>query len=147
MLRDECHSLGLGEKVAKVSKSALLLEEFLAREKLDLAPVRFKGALVHGHCHQKAFGAMKAMRKVLAMIPDLETELIESSCCGMAGSFGMEAEHYDISMKIAELSLLPKIREAGMETLFVSNGTSCRPQAGGGMHISMLLEMALRRNS
>ena len=147
MLRDEYHSLGLGEKAQKVSKSALLFEEFLAREKLDLSPLPFRKILVHGHCHQKAFGAMKAMKKVLSMIPELEAEFVESSCCGMAGSFGMEAEHYEISMKMAELSLLPKLREAGADVLLVSNGTSCRQQAGSGIHLSMLLRMALRKNS
>lgn len=151
MLRDEYHALGLGEKVSKVSKSALLLEEFLAREKdglkLEFSPLPFRKALVHGHCHQKAFGAMKAMRKVLSLVPELEVDFLESSCCGMAGSFGMEAEHYEISMKMAELALLPGLREAGEDTVFVSNGTSCRQQAGRGIHLSVLLEMALRKNS
>jgi len=64
---------------------------------------------VHGHCHQKAFGTMKAMRKVLSAIPGLAFELIESSCCGMAGSFGLEAEHYEASQAMAGLSLLPAL--------------------------------------
>ncbi len=150
MLRDEYHYLGLGEKVHGISKSAVLLEEFLAREhdakrlKLELGPAGYAKALVHGHCHQKAFGAMKSMRKVLALIPELEVEFIESSCCGMAGSFGLEAEHHDISMKMAELSLLPRLRQAGEETVFIANGTSCRQQAGDGKHIALLLRSSLR---
>ena len=153
MLRDEYHALGLGEKVGKIAKSAMLFEEFLAKEKeakrlnLEFFPTPFRKALVHGHCHQKAFGAMKAMRKVLGLIPELEVEFVESSCCGMAGSFGMEAEHYDISMQMAGLSLLPALDEAGEDTVFVSNGTSCRQQAGKGIHLSILLEMALRKSS
>lgn len=153
MLRDEYHALGLGEKVGQISKSAVLLEEFLAKEKdakrlnLELSPVPYKKALVHGHCHQKAFGAMKSMRKVLSLIPELEVEFIESSCCGMAGAFGMEAEHYDISMKMAELSLLPRLREEGEDAFLVANGTSCRHQAGRGQHLSILLEMALMKSS
>ena len=158
MLRDEYHALGLGEKAGKIAKSALLLEEFLAKEsdakrlKLALDPVSYPKALVHGHCHQKAFGAMKSMRKVLGLIPELEFEFIESSCCGMAGSFGLEAEHYDVSMQMAELSLLPQARQAGEETLLIANGTSCRHQIRDGaqresMHLARVLRSALRKSS
>ena len=153
MLRDEYHSLGLGERVATIAKSALLLEEFLAREhdakRLDLPfkPVAEK-VLVHGHCHQKAFGAMKAMRKVLGLVPELEVEFIESSCCGMAGSFGMEAEHYDVSMQMGELALFPQLRVADADTLVIANGTSCRHQIRDGavresQHLAQVLQLAL----
>ena len=117
MLRDEYYSLGLGDAVGAVAKSALLLEEFLAREheakrlELPLRPLPQAQALVHGHCHQKAFGAMKSMRKVPGLVPELQVEFIESSCCGMAGAFGLEAEHYEVSMQMAELALLPRIRD------------------------------------
>jgi Fe-S oxidoreductase len=153
MLRDEYHSLGLGERAGKVANAAVLLEEFLAREhdakRLTLAfqPVHGK-VLVHGHCHQKAFGAMPAMEKVLKLVPGLQVELIESSCCGMAGSFGMEAEHYDVSMRMGELSLLPTVRAAAADTLLIANGTSCRHQIRDGAareshHLALLLRHAL----
>jgi Fe-S oxidoreductase len=153
MLRDEYHSLGLGERVGKVANAAVLLEEFLAREhdakRLNLP---FKSipekVLVHGHCHQKAFGAMPAVAKVLGLVPDLQVEFIESSCCGMAGSFGMEAEHYDVSMQMGELSLLPTVRAASEETLLIANGTSCRHQIRDGaareaQHLAQVLQQAL----
>ncbi len=154
MLRDEYFALGLGEKTAEIAKSALLLEEFLAKEHdagrlaLPLQPISCGQALVHGHCHQKAFGAMKSMRKVLGLVPELKVDFIESSCCGMAGSFGLEAEHFDASMQMAELSLLPRIREAQAGTLLVANGMSCRHQIRDGakresMHIAQVLRQAL----
>jgi Fe-S oxidoreductase len=104
--------------------------------------------MVHGHCHQKAFGALKAMRKVLGLVPELQVEFIESSCCGMAGAFGLEAEHYEVSMRMAELALLPKVREADTDTLLIANGTSCRHQIRDGaqresVHFARVLRMAL----
>jgi Fe-S oxidoreductase len=88
----------------------MLFEEFLAAEadagRLSLAlratPAK---ALLHGHCHQKAFDAMGAVEKTLRLVPGLEVETVQSSCCGMAGAFGYQAETYDVSMKMAELSL------------------------------------------
>lgn len=154
MLRDEYYSLGLGDKVASIAKAAVLLEEFLAREAdgkrlcLPLQALPSSQIMVHGHCHQKAFGAMKSMRKALGLIPESQVTLIESSCCGMAGSFGMEAEHYEASMKMAESSLLPQIREASPDTLLVANGTSCRHQIKDGAqrhsrHLAQVLRDAL----
>src|SRR5690606_9601737 len=112
--------------------------EFLAREldagrlDLKLAALPQKRALLHGHCHQKAFDAVKPIQRILALIPGLEVVLIESSCCGMAGSFGYDASHYDVSMQMAELSLLPAVRKAGPDTLLVADGTSCRHQIADG---------------
>ncbi|MDP3872112.1 MAG: 4Fe-4S dicluster domain-containing protein [Methyloversatilis sp.] len=154
MLRDEYYALVLGERVEQVAKSALLLEEFLAREhdakRLSLALRLPDGtrAAVHGHCHQKAFGAMKAMRKVLGLVHGLETHFIESSCCGMAGSFGYEAEHFDQSMRMAELALLPAVRALDADMLLVANGTSCRHQIRDGaqrssVHLAQVLRRAL----
>jgi glycerol-3-phosphate dehydrogenase subunit C len=155
MLRDEYYALGLGPQAAKIAKVSVLLEEFLAKEhdakRLDLPlkplPDEVR-VLVHGHCHQKAFGAMKAMRKVLGLVPGLQTEFIESSCCGMAGAFGLESEHYDVSMQMAELSLLPRVREAGPRTWVIANGTSCRHQIRDGaqresLHLARVLQAAL----
>ena len=87
--------------------------------------------LVHGHCHQKAFGAMNSVLEVLRLIPGAKTELIESSCCGMAGSFGYEAKHQAVSMQMAELSLLPALRKAPA-AIVVADGTSCRHQIADG---------------
>jgi Fe-S oxidoreductase len=131
-----------------MAASALLFEEFLAREPGNL---KFKGlgrqVLLHGHCHQKAFDAMPAVEKVLSMVPGLQVSTVQTSCCGMAGSFGYEAEHYDVSMKMAELSLLPSIR-ANQEALLVADGTSCRHQIADGTgreawHVARVLDAAL----
>jgi len=96
---------------------AFLFEEFLAREaktgklELSLKPVA-KRALLHGHCHQKSFAAMAAVEAVLSLVPDLSVETIDSSCCGMAGAFGYGADTIDVSLRMAELSLLPAVRKA-----------------------------------
>ena len=98
-----------------VSAHALLFEEFLVREaeagrlELPLGAIPAK-ALVHGHCHQKSFGAFRPVEQVLRLIPGLDVETIESSCCGMAGAFGYGADTYQASMQMAELSLLPAVR-------------------------------------
>lgn len=155
MLRDEYYALNLGDRVAKIAKAALLLEEFLAKEHdgkrltLSFSAAADSKVVVHGHCHQKAFGAMKAMRKVLGLVENLEVEFIESSCCGMAGGFGYEAEHYDMSMRMAELSLLPKIREQKASTYVVANGLSCRHQIRDGaqrnsVHLAYLLRQFMQ---
>ena len=89
-------------------------------------------AVVHGHCHQKSFGAFKPVEQVLRLIPDLNVETIESSCCGMAGAFGYGADTYQASMEMAELSLLPAVRRADAATLVVADGTSCRHQIKDG---------------
>jgi Fe-S oxidoreductase len=153
-LRDEFVSMAPGVASAELAMNAFLLEEFLAREQeagrlaLKLAPLPEKKALLHGHCHQKAFDAMPAVRKALALVPGLEVEVIESSCCGMAGAFGYEAEHYDVSMKMAELALLPRVRMAAAGELIVADGTSCRHQIRDGsgrsaVHVARVLERAL----
>ena len=153
-LRDEFLALGLGEDAEEVAAHAVLFEEFLAREQragrltLDLKPLPEKKALLHGHCHQKAFGAMSSVQEVLSLVPDLAVTPIESSCCGMAGSFGYEAEHYETSIAMAELSLLPAVRKADAETLVVADGTSCRHQIADGsgrqaVHVAQVLDRAL----
>ena len=153
-LRDEYLVMGLGHEAEKLADSAVLFEEFLAAEHeagrlaLKLKPLAQKRALVHGHCHQKSFAVMPALNKTLALVPELEIEVIDSSCCGMAGSFGYEAEHYRYSMDMAELSLLPAVRAADEDSLIVANGVSCRGQIGHGasreaLHVARVLEMAL----
>jgi Fe-S oxidoreductase len=91
---------------------------------------------------------MGAVERALRMVPGLEVSTVESSCCGMAGSFGYEAEHYDVSMKMAEASLLPAVRKAAAEALVVADGTSCRHQIEHGaqreaLHVARVLEQAL----
>ena len=153
-MRDEFVSMMPTPQSAELALNAFLFEEFIAREldagrfKLDLKPLPQKKALLHGHCHQKAFAAMPAVLRVLKLIPELQTELIESSCCGMAGSFGYDAEHYDVSMQMAEVSLLPKVREAAKDTLIIADGTSCRHQIHDGaqreaVHVARVLAQAL----
>ncbi|MCB4360997.1 (Fe-S)-binding protein [Quatrionicoccus australiensis] len=152
-LRDEFYSLSLGPDVAQLGKQAFLFEEFLMREankgmQLKLQPIPGGKALVHGHCHQKAFGAMKSVRKVLAWIPEFEFEIIDASCCGMSGSFGLEAEHYAASVAMGELALLPAVRAAAPDTLIVADGFSCRHQIADGsgrqaIHVAVLLQRAL----
>ncbi|MDX1489277.1 MAG: 4Fe-4S dicluster domain-containing protein, partial [Acidiferrobacterales bacterium] len=155
--RDEYLAMLPGELTEIASKSALLFEEFLQREheaeklKLKLKAIGKKKALVHGHCQQKAFGAMGAVETVLNLIPDFEVETIESSCCGMAGAFGYEPDHYDVSMKMAELNLLPAVRQAESETIIVADGTSCRHQIEDGsareaVHVARILGMGITEN-
>ena len=153
-IRDDYKFLGLGAAADKIASNAVLFEEFIAKEKqakrftLEFNPIdTTTPLLVHGHCHQKAVGAMKSMRKVLKMIPSLDFKLIESSCCGMAGSFGLEKEHADISMQMAEDSLLPALR-AQPQARIVTNGFSCRHQIQEGVgrtavHLAVLLAEAL----
>ena len=153
-LRDEFLSMLPGADSAALAMQAMLFEEFIAREaaagrlKLELKSLPQKKALLHGHCHQKAFDAMTAVQKTLALVPELAVELVTSSCCGMAGAFGYEAAHYDVSMKMAEASLLPAVRQADAETLIVADGTSCRHQIRDGaqrdaLHVARVLEQAL----
>ncbi len=151
-LRDELLVMGLGEPAQRLSTHALLLEEFLAREhqagrlKLPLRAAT-QPMLVHGHCHQKALGAMPPVLQVLRLIPGADVATIESSCCGMAGAFGYEAAHFDVSMQMAELSLLPAVR-ARPDALIVADGTSCRHQIADGaqrqaLHVARVLAMHL----
>jgi Fe-S oxidoreductase len=157
-LRDEFLVMGLGDAAGQLAENAFLIEEFLAREhragrlRLPLSSLPQTRALLHGHCHQKAFDAVSPAQTVLQLIPGLNVELIESSCCGMAGSFGYEAAHFNISMRMAELSLLPAVRAAPPDTLIVADGTSCRHQIEDGtresgrrepLHVVRVLERAL----
>jgi FAD/FMN-containing dehydrogenase/Fe-S oxidoreductase len=152
-LRDEALVMHLGSAAQVVASRASLFEEFIAREAqagrftLKFAEIHDR-ILVHGHCHQKAFGAVSSVLDVLRLIPGAKPELINSSCCGMAGSFGYESKHYALSMKMAEMSLLPAVR-AKPDALVVADGTSCRHQIRDGagrtaMHVARLLERQMR---
>jgi len=154
-LRDEMLVMNLGSGAQQIADHALLFEEFLAREaragrmdalKARLTPVT-QPVLLHGHCHQKAFDAVSPIMEVLRWIPGAKPQLIESSCCGMAGSFGYEASHFEVSMQMAELSLLPAVR-AEPDAIVVADGTSCRHQIHDGaqreaVHVSRLLASLL----
>jgi len=128
-LRDEVPALLPGPEARELASRAALVSEFLAREKppLKLA-ARAATALVHGHCHQKSFGAFPALLATLRTIPELEVRPIAASCCGMAGAFGYQAETEAISRAIAALGLLPAIQAAAPGDLIIADGTSCRHQ-------------------
>jgi FAD/FMN-containing dehydrogenase/Fe-S oxidoreductase len=151
--RDEIPSLLPGEDAKLLAKSAVLFEEFIAKEmaegrfKPKLAPIG-KTALLHGHCHQKAFDVMGPVQKVLKAVPGLDVQLIESSCCGMAGVFGYQSETIDVSLKMAELSLLPAVRKAPEDAIVVADGTSCRHQIHDGtgrhaIHVAAVLAKSM----
>ena len=151
--RDEIPAIVKDGRSADVAGHAVLFEEFLAREAgegrlvLPLAPLAGR-ALLHGHCHQKSFDAMGAVQAVLKLVPELALETIESSCCGMAGSFGYHADTIDVSLAMGELSLLPAVRNAPAEAIIVADGTSCRHQIKDGtgraaIHVARLLERCL----
>jgi Fe-S oxidoreductase len=135
--RDEALAMLPGPAAKRAAAHAMLLEEFLVREAKEgrfqpaFAPASQK-VLLHGHCHQKAFGTMGAVEAALKMVPGLAVEKIESSCCGMAGAFGYQAETVAVSLAMGELSLLPAARAAAPDTMLVADGTSCRHQIESG---------------
>ena len=148
-LRDEFLALLPGPESEALAARAMLLGEFLDAEKPDIAwretPTT---AHVHGHCHQKAFGAFEPALAALGRVPGLKVAPITSSCCGMAGSFGYQAEHQEASRAMAEMSLLPAVRAAAEDHIIVADGTSCRHQIAGlggrpAMHSVILLDRAL----
>ncbi|MGB6445100.1 MAG: FAD-linked oxidase C-terminal domain-containing protein [Xanthobacteraceae bacterium] len=151
--RDEIPALLKSDAARRLADHALLFEEFLAREAaagklaLPLAATK-KRALLHGHCHQKSFDTMGAVEVALKLVPALEVERIESSCCGMAGAFGYHADTIGVSRAMGELSLLPAVRKAPDDAIIVADGTSCRHQIHDGsgreaVHVARVLAMAL----
>lgn len=153
-LRDELPALLPGEDAKLVAEYAKMLEEFIVEQsdggalKLPLKAPAQK-IMLHGHCHQKAMGVVSHIQKTLALLPDTKIELVETSCCGMAGSFGYARTTHDISIKMAELDLLPAVRGASTDTIVVADGTSCRHQIVDGtgrnaIHVARVLEMALK---
>ncbi|HEX3574054.1 MAG TPA: FAD-linked oxidase C-terminal domain-containing protein [Rhodopila sp.] len=148
-LRDEFKSLLPGAATTRFAERSLLLSEFIAREKPDLALNPLPGtARVHGHCHQKAFGAFPDALAMLRLIPKLSAQPIASSCCGMAGTFGYQAETEATSRAMAEAGLLPAVRAAAAHDYIVADGTSCRHQIRDlsgreAIHSVRLMEQAL----
>jgi Fe-S oxidoreductase len=155
--RDEIPALLKSDAAREAAGRVVLFEEFLAaqaaagRLAIKFAPAKTR-ALLHGHCHQKSFGAMGAVETTLKLIPSLDLATIESSCCGMAGAFGYDAETIEISHAMGELSLLPAIRKAPDDTIVVADGTSCRQQIRDGtgreaLHAARVLAAALPTGS
>jgi FAD/FMN-containing dehydrogenase/Fe-S oxidoreductase len=153
-LRDEFTALLPGEETTALAAKAMLFEEFLASEAeagnliLPLADAGGGKALLHGHCHQKAFAAMGAVERTLRLVPGLTVEAVDSSCCGMAGAFGYDADNVAVSKRMGELALLPAVRAADAETIIVADGTSCRHQIADGtpreaVHVAQVLDRYL----
>ena len=156
--RDEFFSLAERQKAQQLARSTFLIEEVLAddlaagRIVLDASNQGGRVSHLHGHCHQKAFGVMGSVERVLRAIPGLDVRVIELSCCGMAGAFGYAAETADVSFKMGELSLFPALRSAGPDDLIVAHGTSCRHQIHDGanrqaLHTVRVLDEALQSSA
>ncbi len=152
-LRDEFPSLLPGDETKRLAESAVLLEEYLLNEKearrlsLKLNPQE-QAILLHGHCHQKSFATMDSVVGALELIPEARVETVQSSCCGMAGAYGYGSDTYEMSMAMAELSLLPSIRAADDNTVLATDGFSCRHQIEHGTgrsarHVAQILDDAL----
>ena len=150
--RDEALVLGFEREAGDAR--FLLFEELIAGADaepdfdLRLRPIPARRALLHGHCHQKAFGVMTALESTLRLVPELEVETVASSCCGMAGAFGYDAANYETSMAMGDLDLLPAVRASDRNTVIVAGGTSCRHQiadatARQARHVATVLEQAL----
>jgi len=150
-LRDEFLALLPAEDAKALAARAKLFEEFVAEEaaagRFKLAPGRKvpTKVLLHTHCHQKAFNTIPAAVAALKTLPGLAVETFDSTCCGMAGAFGYEAEHYDVSLGIGELGVLPKMRSADAGTVLAASGTSCRHQIRDGagreaLHVARILD-------
>jgi FAD/FMN-containing dehydrogenase/Fe-S oxidoreductase len=155
--RDELQAVVPGEMSRKLAGQAVLFEEFVAAEaekgrfKLEFTPTD-REAVLHGHCHQKAFAAMGPVEKVLSLVPGLKVRTVESSCCGMAGSFGYKAKTLSVSKAMAELSLLPAVREAKSDAIIAADGFSCRHQIKDGsgreaIHVARILASAIKADS
>ena len=156
-LRDEYPELLGGEHARTVASQALLIEELIARLEADrpgAVSAIFRddldrSILLHGHCHQKALTGMDATLDALSLVPGYRAELIDSGCCGMAGSFGFEAEHYEISRAMGALRLFPAVDAASADTEIAITGVSCRQQLDHftdrrPRHVVELLAEALR---
>ena len=148
-IKDEIPMLLQSDDADLVAKHVMTFEEILMANANE---IRFKPrkakALLHGHCHQKAFDAMGPVEQILSYVDGLEVEPIATSCCGMAGDFGYAADTFDYSIQMAELDLLPTVRKASDDTLIIADGTSCRSQIFDGsgrqaIHVARFLDRQL----
>jgi len=148
-IKDEIPMLLQSDDADLVAKHVMTFEEILMA---NASEIRFKPrkakALLHGHCHQKAFDAMGPVEQILSHVDGLEVEPIATSCCGMAGDFGYAADTFDYSIQMAELDLLPTVRKASDDTLIIADGTSCRSQIFDGsgrqaIHVARFLDRQL----
>jgi Fe-S oxidoreductase len=135
--RDEYPDLIDDPRAERLAKGTFLIEEFLAglheqgRLRLPLRPAA-ASLLLHGHCHQKALVGSSPSLRVLRLLPEATVEEVDSGCCGMAGSFGYEKEHYEMSLAIGNRRLFPAIKAKGPEWEIVAAGVSCRQQIAHG---------------
>lgn len=136
------------EDAKRISLQTLTLAEFLQQQAPDWEPPRLeRSALVHGHCHQKAVMGMTAEQQLYERM-GLDAEMLDAGCCGLAGSFGFEAGHHDISVAIGERKLLPIVHDAAEETLLIADGFSCKTQVEQlserrALHTAQVIKMAL----
>ena len=148
VFRDEMRELLPDREDAKrLANQTFLLSEFLTDHHVPY-PKLYRTALVHGHCHQRAIMKLDAEQQALRSM-GLQVDVLDSGCCGMAGSFGFERDHYDVSMKVGERVLLPAVRHAPKDILIVADGFSCRTQIAQStdrraLHLADLMEMAVR---
>ena len=148
--RDELPNLFPKEEDARrLCEQTLTLAEFLEQVAHYQPPKLERRAIVHGHCHHRAIMGIQADQKMLKKL-GLDFKLLDSGCCGMAGSFGFEKEHYDISLKIGERVLLPAVRAASQDTLIIADGFSCREQIAqctdkDALHLAQVIRMALHQ--
>jgi FAD/FMN-containing dehydrogenase/Fe-S oxidoreductase len=149
VFRDELVNLFPGDEDAKrLSRQAVLLSEFLRKRLSGYEPPRLnRDVMLHGHCHHKAIAKLDDEEAILTQM-GVRLESLDSGCCGMAGSFGFEADHYDVSMQVGELVLLPAVRRGGADTLIVADGFSCREQIRQGtskraLHLAEVLQLGM----
>jgi len=152
VFRDELRNLFPGDADARrLSQQSFLLSEFLEKQvqNYQFPPLQRK-AIVQGHCHHKAIMKMRDEQAVLAKL-GLDVEVLDSGCCGMAGSFGFEKDHYDVSIKVGERVLLPAVRDAAEDTLIIADGFSCREQIAQttdrrALHLAQVIQMAMHQD-
>jgi Fe-S oxidoreductase len=149
VFRDELTNLFPNDENAqRLKKQAFLLSEFLEKHAKNYQwPQLHRKAVVHGHCHQKSIMGMSAEEAVLKKL-GLDFKQLDSGCCGMAGAFGFEKAHYDVSIKCGERVLLPAVRNASADTLIIADGFSCREQIAQttdrqALHLAQVIQMAL----
>ncbi len=150
VFRDELKNLFPHDADAKrLASQTFLLSEFLEKKATHFQPPKLqRKAIVHGHCHHKAIMKMRDEQSVLEKM-GLDFQMLDSGCCGMAGAFGFEKDHYDLSIQVGERVLLPAVREADTQTLIIADGFSCREQIAQttdrrALHLAQVLQMAMR---